>query len=1063
MRVLNFCRHAAALAAAVVSLSSAASAETYKTFDVEPQTVYRLRLKTDAVKEGASAKIVFLDERGEDVSRTEEELGFALSGASASLPKEGGETLLVSAAGNGIVKAVRARLDIEGADASVVRECSFEPHDAGEDPKHTSGVVSSTTGEGTFSRNLVNNPSFEEDGGWRWLGSEKGASAFRFSGDSYTGARSAALDPATDGEGALTSDAFPIDPSASLHYSYAVRYSRFAKPHGHVNPVRLEFLSKGSSGALRVISRFDQEFAFMKYNKFAGEWMIVNVRNIRVPANATHARVIVEHRDVANIWSGSRAASWGTVLADDVSVWQGDGLPPRLPAGRMRDNSVFAVQDAWRDGALFFDSDGVAKLTFRMENLLAWDRKLELHGTVSDSRLKTVGKPFERSFSLAPFASGPQEFELPEVPRYGAYQIDCEIVEPGVGTVCRTRGLFARIAHPSRATAADKASGFYPFDMHPGSLSFTADSKSRLEECEYEARMMSVLGVRGTRLAAGYSQMGFDSKALDSATGERIDELAEAAVAKFRKNVKPIMDRYGVRGWITLGLQGRKNTAGAVKTPEQLEKWERFHRSFARALDGDVDFILMDSEGQGAYTAHLGDDDDLFPVSAFNGTPREWMNAVCHALKGLKDGNPSLPAGVAHANDREATVAKRFLRMTGGAVAVDCWGCNSYTGPQIIAPAIYNAFGKERASKIFFVIPELGETSNTPEKADAAAHAMLRYYVQTLARAPWTRHIDWFRFAPSVFENSAGGGARATAAAFAVMTDTLRAGSAGKEVPLTGGAFIPWRRLDGSSVAVAWSSAGQKVVFAVPDGRRLVESDVYGNRREHVPAGGRVEVAVGSVAYYWIEGKVISAPGFAPGCMPVDEESVMRERVRVELAAARSSGSANLVRNAAFVGEGTNLPPEWKGETPPGANGTKLEDCRFTREVGAGPGGEAALFIDNRVKDKLKGGSYPVISQEVPVEEGETYVFRVLFKSVRSGQWIQGQIDTLDARGKVKRRIPAPESQEMEGEWAMRELEFTVQQDETAVRILLKGNGGGTGAFYFARPELRRVERRMSE
>ena len=152
-------------------------------FSVEPQGVYELRLATGQAPDGATARLVFLDARGEDVAQVEASLGFARSGGVAALPPDGGETVIVSAAGNGTVKAVRARVAIDGADAAIVRSCSIAPFSSCEDPSHVSGFDFSATGEGAFADNLIANPSFEEDGGWRWLGGAKGSSAFRFSSD----------------------------------------------------------------------------------------------------------------------------------------------------------------------------------------------------------------------------------------------------------------------------------------------------------------------------------------------------------------------------------------------------------------------------------------------------------------------------------------------------------------------------------------------------------------------------------------------------------------------------------------------------------------------------------------------------------------------------------------------------------------------------------------------------------------------------------------------------------------------------------------------------------------
>lgn len=1040
---------------AAIASTAPAAAEVVREFDVAPQSVYELRLKTGRVPDGAMARLVFLNADGADVAPVEASLGFAQSGGVAALPRHGGETVIVSAAGNGTVKAIRALVEIDGADKSTVRACSLEPFDAGEDPSHTSGLDLAMTGNGNFARNLAQNPSFEEEDGWNWLGGDGGGASFRFSGDSYTGARSVALGPATDEAGVLTSAPFPIDPAAPLHYSYAMRCSRVAKPHGHANPVRLEFLAAGEDGdELRPVATDSREFDYRRHGRLLGEWTPVTVRDVRIPPAATHARVIVEHRDIASIWSGEVTAGWGTLLIDDIAVWQGGGLPPQLPIGKRRDNSVAVTQDAFRDGALFFDGDA-ATLSLRVENLLGWNRTLSMRCVVSDCRMERVGEPSALSFALSPFNSATIDLPLPDTPRYGAYQIECEIVEDGAGTVCRVRCPFARIAHPSWATAQDKVSGHYPFDMHPTAISFNGAGPPGVGE--FEAKMMERLGVRGVRLQARYAKFGLSRKSWEDCANDQLEEVASRAVETFRRDVKPLLDGHGIRGWVSLMEQERANPAGAVKTPGQLCKWERFHECFARALGNDVDFILFGNEGVGGYTAHLGGDDNLFPLSGFTGTTREWIALASHAMTGLSKGNPALPIGVSHANDRAAAIARRYLKA--GAVHADCWGCNSYTSPHINAPTICKAFDEAGASLDFFVIPELGERAASPSGHDAAAHTMVCQYAQTLSREPRTRHICWFAFSYGDFGafDPSGGGARATAAAYAVMTDTLRAGRAGEETPLTGGAFIPWRRLDGTSVAVAWSSSGQEVAFAVPHGAPLVESDIYGNQKQHASKNGRVEVTIGPVAYYWIDGAAQEAPSFAPGCVPVDRERVRRERIRAALSAARAAGSDNLVRNASFEGNGMTLPLEWKFEATVGDSGARLTDCRFTREEGMGPDGVTALLIDNRVKDLLKSGAHPVIWQDVPVEEGATYAFRVLVKKARTGQWVQPQIDLLDADGTVARSLPTPEPTDRDGEWDIRETDFTVHNGEAAARILLKGNHGGAGADYFARPELRKI------
>ena len=1022
--------------------------EVIKTVAVEPQVAYELTVESREVEEGALVRLVFLDESGLDVAPREASLGFETSGGVVNLPPEGGSVSLASRAGNGTLGAVRARIELEGAPRSALRVCELRRAAADEDPAHTAGIDGTATGTGAFATNLLGNASFEEADGWRYVGPGEAT----FSSDSYAGARAARLTVENDG-GRWESDPFPVDATRKVRYTYALKYARVSRPHGHPDPVRLEFLKRRKDGSFARVPSSLKEFRRYVYWWLRGEWAVIRPQPVDVPKGATHACVVVEHRDKTPIWSGTAIANWGTILADNVAVWQGEGLPPRLPIGRTRENSVDVVQDGGENGATSYaEAKERPVLRLKLENLLAYDRELHLTGTVRDLAGETVDS-FDLAFALAPFEACVRSFDLPVPSRYGCYPISFEVKDAG-GVAGHNEGAFAYLRHPSGATAADKASGFYPFDLHTG---YTGIHKRDPKEVTFEARMMERMGVRGVRVQTGLNLLAGGGRSIRERTAEDLVASAAAAVAAWRAEVVPILRRHGIRSWCSLMEQGKTNLGGQVKTAEDFAKYEAMIAAFARAVGDDAEFVLFGNEGVGGYTAHLGDDEDLFPLSAFRGTTRDWMKVARSTVATIRRVRPDLPVGLAHASDWDGLISKRFLTMAEGGFDVDCWGVNSYVAPERFARAVGRNLGEERLRKFFYVIPELGENVSTPQKAANSCGKMLEHYLMTTADAPWVKHIAWFLLQDpltfGMFDLNSHA-PRATSVAYAVMTDTLRAGRPDKRVKLSGGEFIRWRRLDGTSVAGAWSSAKAKVVFAVPAGATLVRTDLFGNE-ETIPAkDGRAEVTLGRAAYYALRGTGNLDLTFA--VEPVDEIEAKRIAQRRAFDAAVAAGSPNLVRNAAFEGTGAGIPSEWTAEITVGKGGHRLPDTRLVREPKGGPDGTAALFIDNRVKDTLKSGSTAVFSQEVPVEPGATYGFRVLMRSVRSGTWFQPQIDLLDADGKVCRRCPTTESND-EGDWKIRETSFTVLKGEKTARILLKSNNGGIGAALFANPELRKT------
>ena len=868
-----------AAAAAVCAEASADQTSPWMDFPVEPQKIYTVECRLAGGSSSGEATLRFLDAEGRDVALVERSLGFDESVVRVSFTSGAERVSLTCRAGSHAgINPVRGIVTCKSAGQVRVRSCR---HYEGAPPSaetRTAGFEHSLAGNGAFSDNLVPNGSFEDldsrglPRGWSWAGPGTG----RIVSNAYAGSCAIRLTPKDEG-GRWESAPAPLAGTNTVWVMYAVKFSRHATPLGHLDPVRMAFWSRGADGRLAKIAEPSQiprqEYSYAAYERFKGEWFPVLAKSYAVPDGAVAVSVFCEHRDARMDGRGG-SANWGDIYVDNVAVWQMTGkktpaalksfvyaplyfhdgvrLPPQLPVGKFRENSVSLAQARHRDGSVFFaDENEPLRVEMHVGDLLGYSRTLSLRCRVEDCEGRVLSS-FTNSVSLSPFELKNVSFS-PDPPKlFGAYEISCDVFE-GEAKVGKGSARFAVAARRPRIPHEERCRDDYPFDLHLGArFTFTWDIPG--ESAELQAHLCEMMGVRGVRV-----QTGYDSFDVRQTPGEAAAAAGEI-VRKFRQTKLSALERHGLKWWPSLMEQGAKNLPRTPRGERELAAWRAWHEAFAKALCGDADFVLYGNEGLGGYTAHMGPDADLMAKSGFNGSTRQWWICCREALAALRAGDPGLLCGPSHASDEKGDVAKRFRELPEGNFPFDCWGVNSYGASADIVKAVAGALGADATSRSFGVIPEVGYGARSRRDFAEAARRVPEAYLTVLADVPWVRRIAWFILTEmesyGMFDDSYA--ARPAAVAYMTMTDALGAGRvvAHRRLP-DDGRFFVWRRSDGRHVGVGWSPSGLSVPIGT-DAGDVELRDLYGNTRKIPCKGGEAIVALEPRATYVLGGNSLS-------------------------------------------------------------------------------------------------------------------------------------------------------------------------------------------------------------
>ena len=729
-----------------------------------------------------------------------------------------------------------------------------------------------------FNRNLVPNASFEDGkdmivSGWSYVGE-----GFpHLSNDAYAGRRSLLL-KSDNQQGRWESTAEEIKPNIPVWLCYWTKFSLYATPDGHPNPVRFEFLRQTvEDKQIPIAFKADWEFKYQNYYSFYGQWFPVIVGPIYPPSGATHIRALVQYCNAVKTWRPvMNIANWGDIMIDNVILWQSAipevsaewrispygemlmtakslMLPPFVTVGKLRDNSVSVFPSRNPDANLFFGEDGkVPTVKLRVGNLLPISRVLTVDGKVIDWNGKTISM-FRQELKATPYGTIETPLPLSIPPEYGSYLIELS-VHDGKSLCSESSVRFAWLPRRPQLADAERHHERYPFDMHPTRISADMSGLKDADEIDFQMRLMKLLGVRGIRLQSRYHGLDLNNPSTAVAA-------AQNKVAHWRKNVLPAMQKYGIEGWVSLMEQGSNNLPRIPRNNSEFQAWHSYNYAQVKAFGNDVKFFLFGNEGVGSYTTE-DPDLNLNSVSKFNGTTREWAKIYQAAYQAAKSADPVIPFGLSHASDPSAMVAKRFFRIVGTEAAFDCWGFNAYGNTADMGCHIFQELQKQGKATAFGIIPEVGFSAPSfgRERTYGEKHqaiVMVQTYLSVLSQAPWIKRISWF-----ILQGGRGSEEhnifdmnwtpRPAAAAYLVMTDHLGAGMVEAKVELPGGGdFIIWRRIDGSAVGIGWSATEQVVSLDVGS-ETLFLDDIFGNRQKLQANDGIINIPLTPIPQYLI-------------------------------------------------------------------------------------------------------------------------------------------------------------------------------------------------------------------
>lgn len=858
--------------------------------DARSQMLYRIEaaisaknIKGDAV---AVLSVRWLNEDGKDASIDERALGYKDSTLKAAVPPGwSGQPVMLSLTGPASRTTIRrgqVELLLTAPQAGELVEITAVRIQEGNastctavDTEDSAITVKQGDSSCHFSHNLVPNASFEDGGnstvtGWRY----EGAGVPHTGNGGYAGKRCLLL-KTDNADGRWLSAPAPITPDIPVWLCYWTRFSEYARPAGHANPMQFEFLRQDKNGAFIPLPLSKHwQFEGGKYFALYGQWFPVATGPVIPPAGATHVRAFTRYHDSNKSWTAEPfIANWGEIAIDNVILWQsacppvssdwkispyGDMLagaksvlPPFVPLGNRRDNSVtmFPVRQA--DANLFFADDGpMPAIKIRLGSMLPVTRNVTIEGKVLDWNGKTISI-FSNSAVLTPYAVSETALPIKAVTQYGVYLIELSAAE-GTMPCGKSTVRFAWLRRPYIDDAI-RHHEQYPFDMHPTDINADFESMNDHEEIDFQMRVMKLLGVRGIRLQSRYHLFDFTNPELAAAAARR-------KVENWRQSVLPVMQKYGIEGWISLMEQGSNNTR-APKSEADFRAWHDYNYAQVKSFGSDVQFFLFGNEGLGGHTPD-DPDQNCLTKSAFAGTTRDWMKAYQAAWRAAKEANPLCFFGPSQASDVNALVIQRFYRILGAEGKFDCWGFNAYGNSAEMGKNIFTELKKHDAPNVFGVIPEVGldvpafGNARVPGERRQAA-TLVQTYLNILAEAPWIRRIAWFTLyggrgveGHQIFD--ADWTPRPAAAAYLVMTEHLGAGKVEKKIELPGGGeFIVWRKIDGSVVGIGWSSTEQTITLDTGV-EQIVADDIFGNRQTVKTVNGTAGVLLSEVPVYVI-------------------------------------------------------------------------------------------------------------------------------------------------------------------------------------------------------------------
>lgn len=860
---------------AVFALATAAFGEVVLEFPVSNGETYHVRMETAGC--GRTARLWFRDAKGRDIEATERALGYRVSARTAKIEYDGETVLEARAGGRHGTVAAQGVLSLEGEGTVRVKSARwFRGEAKSSGREHPSGIDPTVKGEADFAPNLLGNASFEETAkgrpsGWTYVG----PGPQTLSRESYAGDYAVRLTPENEG-GRWQSDPFEVAPDGRLEVLFAIRYSVHAVPRARRNPVNVEFLD----AAGRVVQhpfRWQLDMRYFTSDRIS-EWAMMSVPPYVVPKGAVKARVFIEHKDTEPTWSGVHTIGWGDIFVDNISVWQrsdavdvpfetsalrgatqlyGTKKPPRQPVGRRRNGSVWTIQPVTEDFSFFFASEGAApKVDLTFGNFLSCERRLVLKGDLKGPD----GRPVRQvacEVRLSPYEMKTCGIPVGAPGAYGGYSLAFELLEKGA-RVGFGNAYFIWLDHRTSVSRAERGSVDYPFCMHPlqpFAFEFKSTPETRHRQST-EARMLGLIGVGGIRQQFHWEDIDNDPV--------RCAARAREIVERWRREQKPLLDRYGMRSWISFMEQANGKLP---KTEAEAVGWKAFWKALAGAVSNDVECVLFGNEGVGGYAAGYGPDDDLWKQTAFRGTLRQWVDDYRWMREGIKAANAGLDVGFAFAADVEGSFTREFYSRFPG-LKSELWAMNGYVRPCEMIRTCRSAMGEENARGRYIILPEFGVPSppgeGISEKSRAIAERMAMDILDTKANAPAVRRIAWFIQA-STDDDPMGVFSltyqpRAAAAGYLVMTDTLGAGRVAKTVRLPdGGRFHVWERTDGRRIGLGVSPSRMKVVASVSNGR-LDAMDAFGNRSPVEVKSGTAVIRLGPKPTYFVGGEGLDVP-----------------------------------------------------------------------------------------------------------------------------------------------------------------------------------------------------------
>ena len=517
-------------------------------FAVTPFRLYRITLRGRMIPGPLPASprmtIRYFDVAGNDIEVTEKQLGFdpANRTVTATGMTPSGEFILQydGQAGQRQVKPIKGRiyLSIPLSDRErclTVNRIKVEDNPSGTPSGgSSSGVTAAEPESGVqYATNMAPNPSFEilragRPEGWHYIGQDQS----RLTNDTYTGNQAILLPAGATGH--WESDMLELKSATILQLVYRTKFSRHAGPHGQLDHVRVEFFRRDGNNRYVLsapLRRVEFPWGDFVIKRQYGSYLTVVVPRLRVPPGATHCRLTIAVQNELHHAIGLLVANWGDVAVDDIMLYpvadertdfsRGDSvyapllvggsgmIPPFMAVGNKRENSAVAYGVRTPDANLYFASEcRTPTITLAVGNLLAVSRDLTLRCRIFDQDGNFAGNLI-RTMHCGPY--GLQTVTIPpaEKLRYGTYYIEAEIFEgqsPVGGGSCR----FGWLSRRPVIAMAERHHPEYPFDMHPRYLN-GGNPVDDPAMADYELRQMSLLGVRGIRLATNYRHCDWSS------------------------------------------------------------------------------------------------------------------------------------------------------------------------------------------------------------------------------------------------------------------------------------------------------------------------------------------------------------------------------------------------------------------------------------------------------------------------------------------------------------------------------------------------------------------------